>query len=156
MTRTPRSIADRYVDAPCDLDRARAADPSLGPGSTDGDPVEPALRPAAAGADLPIPDDAEGVLAQHRGRPWTPELARAFLGENSGSDIAFLDSELVRYLGIPGQAISYKLGERAWLAGRAAAREARGADFDLKAWHMAALAQGSLGLDDLAAERARL
>jgi uncharacterized protein (DUF885 family) len=105
---------------------------------------------------LPVPDDAEGTLAEHRGQPWTPELARAFLGENSGADIAFLDSELVRYLGIPGQAISYKLGERAWLAGRAAAEETRGADFDLKSWHMAALSQGSLGLDDLAAELAQL
>jgi uncharacterized protein (DUF885 family) len=105
---------------------------------------------------LPIPADAEGSLADHRGEPWTPELARAFLGENSGADLAFLDSELVRYLGIPGQAISYKLGERAWLEGREAARKARGADFDLKAWHMAALSQGSLGLDDLAAELARL
>jgi uncharacterized protein (DUF885 family) len=105
---------------------------------------------------LPIPDDAEGSLEAHRGEPWTPELARAFLGENSGADLAFLDSELVRYLGIPGQAISYKLGERAWLEGREAARTARGADFDLKAWHMAALSQGSLGLDDLAAELARL
>jgi uncharacterized protein (DUF885 family) len=106
--------------------------------------------------ELPIPDDAEGSLAEHRGQPWTPELARAFLGENSGADLAFLDSELVRYLGIPGQAISYKLGERAWLAGRAAAQQARGSDFDLKAWHMAALSQGSLGLDDLAAELAQL
>jgi uncharacterized protein (DUF885 family) len=106
--------------------------------------------------ELPIPDDAEGVLADHRGQPWTPDLARAFLGENSGADIAFLDSELVRYLGIPGQAISYKLGERAWLEGRAAAQQARGDAFDLKAWHMAALSQGSLGLDDLAAELARL
>ena len=106
--------------------------------------------------ELAIPEDAEGFLAQHRGRPWTPELARAFLGEHSGADPAFLDSELVRYLGIPGQAISYKLGERAWLAGRAAARRAHGADFDLRAWHMAALSQGSLGLDDLAAELAQL
>ena len=105
---------------------------------------------------LPIPEDAEGALEAHRGRSWTPDLARAFLGENSGADVAFLDSELVRYLGIPGQAISYKLGERAWLAGRAAAEAARGAEFDLKAWHMAALSQGSLGLDDLAAELARL
>jgi uncharacterized protein (DUF885 family) len=105
---------------------------------------------------LPVPDDAEGTLAAHRGEPWTPELARAFLGENSGADIAFLDSELVRYLGIPGQAISYKLGERAWLAGRAAARRNRGDAFDLKAWHMAALSQGSLGLDDLEAELAAL
>jgi uncharacterized protein (DUF885 family) len=105
---------------------------------------------------LPIPHDAEGAVAAHRGEPWTPELARAFFGENCGRDPAFLDSELVRYLGIPGQAISYKLGERAWLDGRAAARRARGADFDLKAWHMAALSQGSLGLDDLAVELAAL
>jgi uncharacterized protein (DUF885 family) len=105
---------------------------------------------------LPVPADADGVLAGYRGRPWTPELARAFLGEHSGSTTAFLDSELVRYLGVPGQAISYKLGERAWLAGREDARRARGADFDLKAWHMAALAQGSLGLDDLESELAAL
>ncbi|MCZ2811434.1 DUF885 domain-containing protein [Modestobacter sp. VKM Ac-2979] len=106
--------------------------------------------------ELPIPDDAEGAVAAHRGEPWTPELARAFFGENCGRDADFLDSELVRYLGMPGQAISYKLGERAWLAGREAAQQARGADFDLKAWHMAALSQGSLGLDDLAAEIAQL
>jgi uncharacterized protein (DUF885 family) len=106
--------------------------------------------------ELPIPDDAEGAVAGHRGQPWTPELARAFFGENCGRDADFLDSELVRYLGMPGQAISYKLGERAWLEGRAAAQQARGADFDLKAWHMAALSQGSLGLDDLTAELAQL
>ncbi|ADB77180.1 DUF885 domain-containing protein [Geodermatophilus obscurus] len=105
---------------------------------------------------LPVPDDADGALAEHRGRPWTPELARAFLGEHSGATPAFLDSELVRYLGLPGQAISYKLGERAWLQGRAAAQRARGAAFDRRAWHMAALSQGSLGLDDLAAELAVL
>jgi uncharacterized protein (DUF885 family) len=105
---------------------------------------------------LPVPLDADGLLAEHRGRPWTPERARAFLGEHSGSTPAFLDSELVRYLGVPGQAISYKLGERAWLAGREAARRARGARFDLRAWHMAALGQGSLGLDDLEAELAQL
>ena len=105
---------------------------------------------------LPVPDDAEGALAEHRGRPWTPELGRAFLGEHSGATPDFLDSELVRYLGLPGQAISYKLGERAWLEGRAAAQQARGAAFDRRAWHMAALSQGSLGLDDLAAELAGL
>ena len=58
----------------------------------------------------------------------------------------------MRYLGVPGQAIGYKLGERVWLEGRAEARRRHGRDFDLKAWHMAALAQGSLGLDDLADE----
>jgi uncharacterized protein (DUF885 family) len=105
---------------------------------------------------LPVPDDADGALAAHRGQPWTPELGRVFLGEHCGSDPAMLDSELVRYLGLPGQAISYKLGERAWLAGREAARAARGDAFDLKTWHMAALSQGSLGLDDLVAALAVL
>jgi uncharacterized protein (DUF885 family) len=105
---------------------------------------------------LPVPADADGVLADHRGGPWTPEAARAFLGEHTGAPAEMLDSELVRYLGVPGQAIGYKLGERAWLDGRSAARRRHGDGFDLKAWHMAALSQGSLGLDDLAAELAAL
>jgi uncharacterized protein (DUF885 family) len=88
------------------------------------------------------------------GQVWTPELASEFFTMNSGRPKAFIDSEIIRYLSMPGQAISYKLGERAWLAGRDAARAARGAAFDLKAWHMAALSLGPLGLDDLAAELA--
>jgi uncharacterized protein (DUF885 family) len=92
----------------------------------------------------------------HAGKTWTPEIAREFFGAHSGRPGPFLDSEIVRYLGWPGQAISYKLGERAWLAGRDAAKAARGADFDLKSWHAAALSLGSLGLDDLTAELARL
>jgi uncharacterized protein (DUF885 family) len=92
----------------------------------------------------------------HAGETWTPEIAREFFGAHSGRPGAFLDSEIVRYLGWPGQAISYKLGERAWLAGRDAAKAARGADFDLKTWHAAALSLGSLGLDDLTDELGRL
>ncbi len=67
-----------------------------------------------------------------------------------------MQSEIARYLSAPGQAISYKLGERAWLAGRAAATAAHGVGFDLKSWHMAALSLGALGLDDLSDELARL
>jgi hypothetical protein len=58
--------------------------------------------------------------AFHPGEVWTPELAREFFAAHSGREPAFIDSEIVRYLGMPGQAISYKLGERAWLAGREA------------------------------------
>jgi uncharacterized protein (DUF885 family) len=102
--------------------------------------------------ELPVaPDWAPGA-----GQRWTPELALEFFVAHSGRDRDFVASEIVRYLGMPGQAISYKLGERAWLTGRDAARAARGADFDLKAWHMAALSLGSLGLDDLADELAEL
>jgi uncharacterized protein (DUF885 family) len=90
------------------------------------------------------------------GERWTPELARDFFGRFNGLPPAMLDSEVVRYLGIPGQAIGYKLGERAWLAGREAARTTRGAAFDLKSWHMAALSLGSLGLDDLVDELSAL
>ncbi|MEV4434990.1 DUF885 domain-containing protein [Streptomyces sp. NPDC049555] len=88
----------------------------------------------------------------HPGERWTPELAQEFFGLHSGRPADFVESELVRYLGWPGQAIGYKLGERAWLAGREAARKAHGEAFDAKAWHMAALSMGSLGLDDLEAE----
>jgi len=88
----------------------------------------------------------------HPGQHWTAELGREFFAANSGRDAGFGDSELVRYLGIPGQAISYKLGERAWLAGRAAAQRRQRAGFDPKRWHMAALSLGAIGLADLTDE----
>ncbi|MBQ1088749.1 DUF885 domain-containing protein [Streptomyces sp. B93] len=90
------------------------------------------------------------------GERWTPELAQEFFGSHSSRPADFVESELTRYLTIPGQAIGYKLGERAWLLGRDRARERHGDGFDLKAWHMAALSQGSLGLDDLVDELSRL
>jgi uncharacterized protein (DUF885 family) len=99
---------------------------------------------------LRVPDDE----AFHPGEVWVPDLAAAFFARHTGHDPAYTRSEITRYLGRPGQAIAYKLGERAWLAGRDAARAAAGPAFDLKAWHMAALSLGSLGLDDLAGELA--
>ena len=44
-------------------------------------------------------------------------------------------SEVDRYLGWPGQAISYKVGERVWLEARADAKRRKGAAFDLKEFH---------------------
>jgi uncharacterized protein (DUF885 family) len=105
--------------------------------------------------ELPVASD----WAPGAGQRWTPELALEFFVSHSGRERDVLASEVVRYLGAPGQAISYKLGERAWLAGRDAAKAAhaaRGESFDLKSWHMAALLLGSLGLDDLADELAQL
>ncbi|MFD5317602.1 DUF885 domain-containing protein [Streptomyces sp. NPDC127098] len=102
--------------------------------------------------ELEIPADSPF----HPGERWTPELGLEFMRRHNGRPAEFVESELVRYLGMPGQAIGYKLGERAWLRGREAARAARGAAFDAKKWHMAALSQGSLGLDDLEAELAAL
>ncbi|MGW3339988.1 DUF885 domain-containing protein [Streptomyces sp. NPDC001009] len=92
----------------------------------------------------------------HPGKRWTPELAEEFFRAHSSRPADFVVSELTRYLTMPGQAIGYKLGERAWLTGRERARERHGDAFDLKAWHMAALSQGSLGLDDLVDELSRL
>ncbi|MGW3178939.1 DUF885 domain-containing protein [Kitasatospora sp. NPDC001119] len=94
---------------------------------------------------LPIPADS----GFHPGERWTPELATEFMATYNGSPADMRGSEIARYLGWPGQAIGYKLGERAWLEGREAARRRQGAAFDLKAWHMKALSLGSLGLDDL-------
>ncbi|QER86403.1 DUF885 domain-containing protein [Streptomyces tendae] len=102
--------------------------------------------------ELEIPADSPF----HPGERWTPELAQEFFGAHSSRPADFVESELTRYLTIPGQAIGYKLGERAWLLGREKARERHGDAFDLKSWHMAALSQGSLGLDDLVDELAAL
>ncbi|WP_329446877.1 DUF885 domain-containing protein [Streptomyces sp. NBC_01426] len=102
--------------------------------------------------ELDIPADSPF----HPGERWTVELAQEFFGLHSGRPGDFVESELTRYLSMPGQAIGYKLGERAWLLGRDNARAAHGESFDLKAWHMAALSQGSLGLDDLVDELSKL
>ncbi|MGW2384737.1 DUF885 domain-containing protein [Streptomyces sp. NPDC001658] len=102
--------------------------------------------------ELGIPDDSPF----HPGERWTPALAQEFFGSHSSRPADFVESELTRYLSMPGQAIGYKLGERAWLLGREKARARHGDAFDPKAWHMAALSQGSLGLDDLVDELAQL
>ncbi|MEK7410161.1 MAG: DUF885 domain-containing protein [Actinomycetota bacterium] len=91
----------------------------------------------------------------HAGEQWTPELALEFLSARSSSDEAFNRSEINRYLGWPGQAISYKLGERVWLDLRDAARKKHGANFDLRKWHAYALDLGNLGLDLLQKELSR-
>lgn len=103
-------------------------------------------------AELEIPSDSPF----RPGERWTPELAQEFFGNHSGRPAEFVESELTRYLSMPGQAIGYKLGERAWLLGRENARKAHGDAFDAKAWHMAALSQGPLGLDDLVDELSKL
>ena len=64
----------------------------------------------------------------------------------------FTQSEVVRYLGMPAQAISYKIGEREWLRARESAKARFGEKFDLKAFHTAALNLGPLNLEMLAPE----
>ncbi len=90
------------------------------------------------------------------GRRWSPELALEFLTTRTITDPARCRDEVDRYLGWPGQAPSYKVGERVWLAGREAARRRHGKGFDLKAFHTAALNMGGMGLGPLARRLATL
>jgi uncharacterized protein (DUF885 family) len=85
----------------------------------------------------------------HSGETWNAELAWEFLRAHSRMEDAVLRFELNRYLGWPGQAPSYKLGEKIWLEAREQAKARQGADFSLKKFHDRALALGSLGLDPL-------
>jgi uncharacterized protein (DUF885 family) len=101
--------------------------------------------------ELPIPDDER----YHPGETWTPDLALPFAMERSGRmPEDFMRSEVDRYLGWPGQAISYKIGERVWLTARDDARRRAGAAFDLKRFHARALNLGPLGLEQLRRELA--
>jgi uncharacterized protein (DUF885 family) len=104
--------------------------------------------------ELEVPRD--NAFGFHPGERWTPELGWEFLRQHSRSDEAMLRFEINRYLGWPGQAPSYKVGERLWLRARDEVRARQGDDFDLKAFHRAALDLGSVGLDPLAAALARL
>ena len=80
---------------------------------------------------------------------WDAEKAWNFLKANVNMPEAFVRFELNRYLGWPGQAPSYKVGQRLWEQIRQDAEQAEGADFDLKAFHARALNLGSVGLDVL-------
>lgn len=90
------------------------------------------------------------------GETWTADLVLEFMRAHSRMDDGSIRREVNRYLGWPGQAPSYKVGERIWLEAREQAAARAGAAFDLKAFHTAALDLGSLGLDPLKAALARL
>ena len=88
----------------------------------------------------------------HPGETWTPELGLEFVLQRAHFPADFMASEVDRYLGLPGQAISYKVGERAWLDAREAARRRDGASFDLAAFHARAFELGPMGLDQMRRE----
>jgi uncharacterized protein (DUF885 family) len=85
----------------------------------------------------------------HEGQRWTPELGLEFLLTRTITDPDHVHDEIDRYLGWPGQAPSYKIGERLWLAARSDAERRMGADFDIRQFHMQALELGGMGLDTL-------
>ena len=85
------------------------------------------------------------------GGEWTYDKAWQFLTDHANQGEAWLRFELNRYLGWPGQAPSYKIGERLWLALREEVREREGEVFDLKTFHRKALDLGGVPLDTLRA-----
>ena len=90
------------------------------------------------------------------GERWNAEIAWEFLRAHSSWDERQLRSELRRCLGLPGQAPSYKLGERIWLQAREDARARAGEAFSLKDFHARALSLGAMGLDPLRDALARV
>ena len=116
--------------------------------------VNQALRAARVVVDIglhchmTIPADE----SFHPGEPWTPALATEFLVANTAYDHVSARGEVDRYLGMPAQAISYKVGERVFTEGRRRVEQRLGDRFDLKRFHTQLLHQGAMGLDQLAAE----
>ena len=80
---------------------------------------------------------------------WDFDYALDFMSKNAGEGPAFVNFEVHRYFGWPGQAPSYKIGQRIWENIRDEYRAKQGADFDIKEFHRKALNLGGLGLDTL-------
>ncbi len=85
--------------------------------------------------------DGEGV--------WDADYALEFMRRNVNMPDEFIQFEVNRYLGWPGQAPSYKVGQRIWEQIRDETAEREGDDFDIKRFHMRALRLGGVGLDTL-------
>ena len=102
--------------------------------------------------ELPIPQTS----GFHPGEIWTPALGLEFIRQRSHFPPDFVASEVDRYLGMPAQAISYKVGEREWLSARDDARRRKGTAFDLKDFHTRALNLGPMGLAQMRREMARV
>jgi len=86
-----------------------------------------------------------GVHYKH----WTRQQMLDFFHAHSGEDEATINSEVDRYISIPGQALSYKVGELKILALRERAKAALGDRFDLRAFHDEIIGAGALPLDVL-------
>ena len=78
---------------------------------------------------------------------WSTEQARACFRDNSALAPHNIETELQRYIGWPGQATAYKIGEIRLRAIRARAEAALGAKFDVRKFHDALLVEGPLPLD---------
>lgn len=83
---------------------------------------------------------------------WTREEAEACFFENSALAPLNIKTEVTRYIGWPGQATAYKIGQLKISALRAEAEAALGDKFDIRAFHDVVLGQGAVPLDVLDAQ----
>lgn len=98
-----------------------------------------------------VPAELGEMLGSARaGEVWSPQDGWDFLTHNVIMDPSVLRFEWLRYMGWPGQAPSYKLGQELWLDLRKQVQVREGEQFDLKHFHSRALRLGSVGLDTLA------
>ena len=104
------------------------------------------LRAARVVIDLGVHCGFEAP-AEVGGGEWTYDKAWAFLDAHANQGEEMLRFELSRYLGWPGQAPSYKIGERLWLQLRDEVAQREGDRFSLPAFHRRSLDLGSVGLD---------
>ena len=77
---------------------------------------------------------------------WSRQRAYDYMKDNTALSEHEIGTEIDRYIGWPGQALSYKLGELEIRKLRAQAEAELGPAFDLKAFHAAILSQGSVTL----------
>ena len=83
------------------------------------------------------------------GGEWTFEKAWTYFNNHTEADEGTARFEVLRYFGWPGQAPSYKIGERVWLGLRDEYHRRASAAFSLKDFHAKALNLGSLPLSVL-------
>jgi uncharacterized protein (DUF885 family) len=77
---------------------------------------------------------------------WTREKAIEFMRANSAMPIHDIRSEVDRYIGWPGQALAYKIGEMKIRELRREAESQLGQQFDLRAFHDVVLGSGAVPL----------
>jgi uncharacterized protein (DUF885 family) len=80
---------------------------------------------------------------------WTREQAITYFKDNVPQNEVTAVQEVERYIAVPGQALSYKIGELKLRELRQRAETKLGAKFDLRAFHNEVLAHGSVPLDIL-------
>ena len=77
---------------------------------------------------------------------WTREQAIKYDLDNEADSEAGITAEVERYMAIPGQALSYKIGEQKILALKKQAQSALGSKFDIQKWHNEVLNDGCVPL----------